>query len=173
VARSANSGQQIADQAGKQSAFILQAFTWGDNLPDGETAGVCSRTDTAQQCYDKLMYPTAADQLELRNDVLLNAHPKLILWWSFQGTYGQAENDTYSIYPTGAVAAQRWQGLAAAIQAPAPSPNGGIARAGHGQGHHRRAHRHRHHQRRHRHDRRHRHRRHQTVRLVVPRVLPY
>jgi hypothetical protein len=52
--------------------------------------------------------------------VLTNARPKLILWWSFFGTYGQTGNDTYSIYPTGTEAAARWSGLSEAIQAPFP-----------------------------------------------------
>jgi hypothetical protein len=121
VAQTALDTQRSADQAGKQSAFILQAFTWGDNLADGQTIGVCSPTDTQASCYAKLVYPTGADQLQLRNEILEHAHPKLILWWSFQGTYGQAGNDTYSIYPTGAVAGSQWSGLAAAIQAPPPS----------------------------------------------------
>jgi hypothetical protein len=113
--------QRIATRDGKQSAFILQAFTWGDNLTDGQATGVCTSSDTQASCYAKLHYPSPGEQLELRNLVLAHAHPKLILWWSFQGTYGQAGNDTYSIYPTGSVAAARWAGLSAAIQAPYPS----------------------------------------------------
>jgi len=113
--------QQSATKAGKQSAFILQAFSWGDNLDDGQATGVCTPNDTKDSCYAKLLYPSAAAQLQLRNEVLLHAHPQLILWWSFMGTYGQADTDTYSIYPTGAVAAARWAGLSAAIQAPYPS----------------------------------------------------
>ncbi len=118
----ASQTQQAADAAGKQSAFILQAFTWGDNLSDGQAIGVCTAADTKQSCYDKLDYPSAADQLQMRNEVLLNAHPKLILWWSFAGTYGQAGNDTYSIFPSGAQATARWHGLTAAIQATFPTP---------------------------------------------------
>ncbi len=121
VAQSAAEAQEIADAAGKQSAFILQAFTWGDNLDDGEAVGACTASETPQSCYAKLTYPSANDQLQLRNEVLLNAHPQLILWWSFQDTYGQAGTDTYSIYPTGAEATARWSGLAAAVQAPFPA----------------------------------------------------
>ena len=56
----------------------------------------------------------------MRNEVLTNADPKLIIWFSFYGTYGQTGSDTYSIYPTGADAAARWNGLSEAIQAPLP-----------------------------------------------------
>jgi hypothetical protein len=120
VAQSASTAQRSANRYGKQSAFILQAFTWGDNLSDGQAIGVCSSTDTSSSCYSQLRYPSAAEQLQLRNEVLTHAHPKLILWFSFDRTFGQAGSDTYSIYPTGAVAAARWNGLVSAIQAPMP-----------------------------------------------------
>jgi hypothetical protein len=124
VGQTAADAQRSADRAGKPSAFILQAFTFGDNLDDGEVIGVCTPAMTQLGCYDQLQYPAPAAQLQLRNEVIANAHPKLILWWSFQGTYGQASNDTYSIYPTGATAAARWAGLSAAIRAPLPGSQG-------------------------------------------------
>lgn len=137
VADEISQTQRIATRDGKQSAFILQAFTWGDNITDGQATGVCTTSDTQASCYAKLQYPSPAEQLALRNLVLAHAHPKLILWWSFQGTYGQAGGDTYSIYPTGSVAAARWAGLQAAMQAPYPStgvsssaPTARIATAG-------------------------------------------
>lgn len=113
--------QTSANRDGKQSAFILQAFTWGDNLADGQAIGVCSPSDTQASCYAQLHYPSPSEQLTLRNQILAHSHPKLILWWSFPGTYGQAGSDTYTVYPTGAVAAARWRGLSDAIQAPWPS----------------------------------------------------
>ncbi len=121
VAQTAGDTQRAANQNSKQSAFILQAFSWGDNLDDGQAIGACTPNDTTASCYQKLLYPSGAEQLQLRNEVLTHAHPKLILWWSFQGTYGQAGNDTYSIYPTGTTAATRWAGLSTAIQAPPPA----------------------------------------------------
>jgi hypothetical protein len=168
VAQWASDAQHTADGAGKQSAFILQAFTWGDNLSDGETIGACTTADTPLSCDAKLRYPSAAEQLQLRNEVLLHAHPKLILWWSFPGTDGQATGDTYSIYPSGPEAAARWSGLTAAIQAPFPGARGsaptGQARGlgAHIAGRHRRQQARRHRQHHHRHHRRHkrRHRRH-------------
>jgi hypothetical protein len=167
VGQQASYSQKVADQAGKQSAFILQAFTWGDNLSDGESTGVCNPSDTQMQCYNRLQYPAAAAQLELRNEVLEHSHPKLILWYSFPGTYGLPEADSSSVWPTGSVAAARWQGLSAAIQAPAPSSGGGVgavASRAHGSHRHHRRHRrdrhHRRHHRHHRHRRRHRRRHH-------------
>ena len=113
--------QQAADQAGKASAVILQAFTWGDNPGDGSAIGVCSPSDTPAACNARLRYPSGAEQLALRNAVLRNAHPKLILWWSFSDTYGYAQDPgSYYATPTPAEAASRWAGLSAAIQAPMP-----------------------------------------------------
>lgn len=167
----ASDAQQSASAAGKQSAFILQAFTWGDNLSDGQMSGGCTSSDTAQSCYSKLVYPSAADQLQLRNEILTHAHPKLILWWSFPGTFGDVTGDTYSLYPSGAAAAAHWSGLAAAVQAPFPQNGSGASSASpasvgahvaavnsvrrrHHHHHHRRRHRRRHHRRHHRHRRR-------------------
>jgi len=120
IAQTATRAQQMATVAHRQSAFILQAFTWGDNLDDGSAVGACSQGESNWSCYASLRYPSRGEQLQLRNEILLHAHPKLILWWSFPGTYGQAGDDTYSIYPTGAQAASRWAGLSAAIRAPMP-----------------------------------------------------
>ncbi|HLY49723.1 MAG TPA: hypothetical protein VKR21_11050 [Solirubrobacteraceae bacterium] len=162
IAQWASGAQQAADGAGKQSAFILQAFSWGDNLSDGETIGACTASDTPMSCYGKLPYPSGAEQLQLRNEVLLHAHPAVILWWSFPGTDGDVTGDTYSIYPSGSDAATRWSGLSAAVQAPYPGTN--LTRpASHGLGAHLaravRISRHRHAVRaKHRHRRRHRRR---------------
>jgi hypothetical protein len=120
VAATAADTQRAANAAHTPSVFILQAFTFGDNLQDGQAVGACSPSESNWSCYSHLRYPSAAEQLKLRNTVLQHAQPKLILWWSFQGTYGQAYNDTYSIYPTGTVAASRWAGLSAAVRAPLP-----------------------------------------------------
>ena len=121
IAQAASQAQRAAAVAHRQSAFILQAFTWGDNVDDGSAVGACSEGESNWSCYASLRYPSRGEQLQLRNEILLHAHPTLILWWSFPGTYGQAGDDTYSIYPTGAQAASRWAGLSAAIKAPMPT----------------------------------------------------
>lgn len=137
VQQSITQGQRAADAAGKSSAFILQAFTFGDNLDDGEAVGACTASMSPQQCYGKLTYPSAATQLQLRNEVLEHSNAKLILWYSFEQTYGQAGNDTYSIYPTGGTAANRWSGLTAAVKASYPgNVVAEVARAGKSDGKH-------------------------------------
>jgi len=113
--------QRMADSADQPSAFILQAFSWGDNLDDGVAVRACTYSESKSACNARLHYPRPAAQWELRNEVLRHARPKLILWWSFPGTYGDATGDTYSIYPTGAEAAARWRGLSAAIRAAPPT----------------------------------------------------
>jgi hypothetical protein len=153
VAQEASDDQSLANHYGKASAFILQAFTFGDNLDDGQAVGVCTPSMSKQQCWNHLHYPSSADQLELRNEVLKHAHPRIILWWSFQGTYGQSGSDTYSLYPTGATAASQWSGLVRAVNAAAPG-SGALAhtaRKAHHHRHHRRHHHRRHHRRHHRH----------------------
>jgi hypothetical protein len=116
--------QQAARQAGKGSAFILQAFTWGDNLDDGTAIGVCSQADSTASCNGRLRYPSGAEQVALRNAVLAHAHPNLILWWSFQGTAGLPAPDGYFAPISPDVAAARWTGLSAAITAPMASQGG-------------------------------------------------
>jgi hypothetical protein len=105
VEQSISQDQNAGDRAGTQTAYILQAFTFGDNLTDGEAVGVCTPRMTQAQCASKLSYPSAASQLELRNEVLEHADPKLILWYSFDESYAQGD---------------RWAGLQQAINAPAP-----------------------------------------------------
>lgn len=130
IDQAAASSQSSADHAGKASAVILQAFSWGDNVDDGSAIGVCTTADTTTSCNARLRYPSGAEQLALRNAVLRNAHPQLILWWSFQGTYGYAQDPGPSIAaPSPDEAAAHWAGLSAAIQAPLPSDAVGLAAA--------------------------------------------
>lgn len=119
IQQSVAQDQRAANQYGTQSAFILQAFTFGDNLTDGQDVGVCNAGMSSTQCAGLLSYPSAATQLQLRNEVLEHAHPKLILWYTFSESYGQAD---------------RWSGLTNAVDAPYPAI-ATIARAKHSKGH--------------------------------------
>ena len=83
VQQSVSEDQRAATRAGTPSAFILQAFSFGDSLGDGEAVGACTPKMTQAQCASVLRYPEAGVQLELRNQVLEHAHPKLILWFTF------------------------------------------------------------------------------------------
>ena len=120
VANEITDTQRMADAANKESAFILQAFSWGDNLGDGIASGVCTSTDSAAACSARARYPSPLEQLQLRNEVLLHAHPRLILWWSFPGTYGSDSPDSYTTFPSGSVAQGQLYGLAWAIEEPQP-----------------------------------------------------
>jgi hypothetical protein len=119
--------QQAARQAGKGSAFILQAFTWGDNVADGTAIGACSQADSTASCNGRLRYPSAAEQVAIRDAVLARAHPDLILWWSFQGTAGLAAPDDYFAPISADEAVTRWSGLSTAIGAPMTRPRGSRA----------------------------------------------
>lgn len=105
VQQSASDDQRAANRAGTASAFILQAFSFGDSLADGEAVGVCTARMTQSRCASLLHYPEAGVQLELRNQVLEHAHPKLILWFTFsQASQGD-----------------RWISLTHAVNAPMPA----------------------------------------------------
>ncbi len=89
---------------------------------------------SSAQCAGLLSYPSAATQLQLRNEVLEHAHPKLILWYTFSESYGQGD---------------RWSGLTNAVDAPYPA-TATVARAKHTKGHEKhRAKRHSKHAKRH------------------------
>ncbi len=115
VQQNATQDQHTATAHGTESAFILQAFSFGDNLTDGEDIGVCNANMSEGHCASLLHYPSAGAQLELRNEVLEHAHPKLILWYTFDQSYGQGD---------------RWSGLTNAIKAPYPG-TATVARAKH------------------------------------------
>jgi hypothetical protein len=140
VTQLASATQSSADRAGTPSAFILQAFSWGDSLSDGQGIGVCSASDTMDSCNTRLRYPSGAEQLALRDAILRNANPALILWYSFPGTYGSAVPDVNNRNPTGAEAAGRWTALSAAIKA-GFTTGGAPARQSSKRGHPRRPHR--------------------------------
>lgn len=103
--------QHAATQAGTASAFILQAFSFGDNLSDGEAVGACTASMSQAQCANRLQFPAASVQLELRNLALENAHPKLVLWYTYsQASQGSHWADLSSVvkaqYPASATAAR-------------------------------------------------------------------
>jgi hypothetical protein len=105
VQESVTQDQRAATDEGTGSAFLLQAFTFGDNLDDGEAVGACTPSMSQAACANRLQYPSASVQLELRNQVLEHAHPKLILWYTFaEATRGN-----------------RWAGLTSAVQTPFPA----------------------------------------------------
>jgi hypothetical protein len=99
----ANEGNNLAAWAGVQqqvtqaqtastknheaAAFILQAFSFGDNLSDGEAVGVCTPIMSQGQCAGLLLYPSELVQQELRNQVLEHSHASLILWFNFDETF--------------------------------------------------------------------------------------
>jgi hypothetical protein len=111
VQASVTQDQRAATQQGTSSAFILQAFSFGDNLSDGEAVGACTASMSQAQCASRLQYPSASVQLALRNAALQNAHPKLILWYTYsQASQGNHWSDLTSVvkaqYPVVASAAR-------------------------------------------------------------------
>jgi hypothetical protein len=119
VQQSATQDAHAASQYGTRSAFILQAFSFGDNLTDGEDVGVCNANMSQARCASLLHYPSASVQLQLRNEILEHAQPKLILWYTFSQAHAQAD---------------RWSGLSNVIKAPYPA-TAAAARAKHSKAH--------------------------------------
>lgn len=123
VQQSITQDQRAANAEGTGSAFILQAFSFGDNLSDGEAVGACTTSMSQAQCASRLQFPSASVQLELRNQALQNANPKLILWY----TYNQASEGSH------------WTDLTSVVNAPYPaSASAARAKAPHRAAHRRR-----------------------------------
>jgi hypothetical protein len=106
-----------------RSSFILQGFSWGDNIWDAQAVGVCAVTEPPQTCLPKLRYPTAREQRRQRQTVLLNSRPSLLLWYGLTGTIGpyQPNNDPNYSDPTPPQASARGNSLSAAVLAPPPT----------------------------------------------------
>jgi hypothetical protein len=127
--QSVTSFQRSATKHHIASAYILQAFTFGDNLDDGEAVGVCTPDMSQQGCYSLLDYPNRATQLQLRNEVVEHSRAALILWYNFSQTYGQVGDDSFNTYPVGAAATARWASLTSVIKAARPNTLSARARA--------------------------------------------
>ncbi|HEX3616104.1 MAG TPA: hypothetical protein VHU61_06180 [Solirubrobacteraceae bacterium] len=104
VQQSITQDQRAATRQGTSSAFILQAFSFGDNLSDGQAVGACTASMSQAQCASRLQFPSAGVELALRNAALQYAQPKLILWY----TYGQASQGGH------------WADFTSAVTAPYP-----------------------------------------------------
>lgn len=69
----ARSIQAIANRYHKQSMMVLQAFSFG--LIEGRTPKCFPRPSCAR-------FPTSDEMRQMRDLVLMNSHPQLILWYS-------------------------------------------------------------------------------------------
>jgi hypothetical protein len=63
-----------------QAGYILQAFSWGDNLSDGEAMGRCTSSDSTASCAAKYRAPSAS-QLEQMWCAVQQYSPHLVLWY--------------------------------------------------------------------------------------------
>jgi hypothetical protein len=66
--------QSIADQNGKQSAMVLQAFSWAQ-IPN--ESGRCSPFPACAP------FPTEQEMHQMLDLTMSNSHPSLILWYSY------------------------------------------------------------------------------------------
>jgi hypothetical protein len=111
VSNGASLTQQLATSNNGPSAFILQSFSWGECAADAAAAGVGPDAP----------YPTASEMLQMRNAVLQNAKPSLILWYNLEETIGWATGEQPSDCAAPTDPATRLQSLTGAVKAPAPS----------------------------------------------------
>jgi len=113
---------KVTKENNRPQAFYLQAFSLGENPQTGEEMGVCSGADSVEECADKARYPTKDEQLKMRDIVLKNATPEVILWYRSSNVLGLAEgNDGQSIPAAGSPEADaRLQQLKEVINAPVP-----------------------------------------------------
>jgi hypothetical protein len=112
VTEAARADQRIADTNGAESAFILQAFSWGECAPDTNASGTGATS----------AYPAAPEMSSLRDAVLGAARPSLLLWYSLEETIGWPAGQQ----PSGCTAPPdpvvRLDALTSAVTAPYPTP---------------------------------------------------
>jgi hypothetical protein len=68
--------QAYADRHQRQSAIVLQAFTFSE-YSDSSSRAVCSPWPTCAP------FPTRSEMQEMLNLTLSNSHPRLVLWYSY------------------------------------------------------------------------------------------
>jgi hypothetical protein len=105
-----------------RTAFILQGFSWGDNVWNAQGVGGCSGGEGAPGCLSDFRYPDPGEQLRQRQTILRNSRPALLLWYSLDGTIGPFKPHSGPEYnePSPAEAANRKSSLAATVLAPPP-----------------------------------------------------
>lgn len=63
-----------------QAGYILQAFSWGDNIWDGAHAGRCTLAEDPALCAARYQSPSSR-QLELMWCRAKRHHPRVVLWY--------------------------------------------------------------------------------------------
>ncbi len=63
-----------------QAGYILQAFSWGDNIWDGAHAGRCTLNDDPTLCAARYQSPSPR-QLRLMWCRAMQRHPHVVLWY--------------------------------------------------------------------------------------------
>jgi hypothetical protein len=67
---------------GSGSGYVLQGFSWGDNLTDGITRGRCSSLDTPTLCASRYTAPTVA-QMTATWCMARRTGAPVLLWFYF------------------------------------------------------------------------------------------
>jgi hypothetical protein len=70
---------------GSGSGYVLQSFSWGDNLTDGMTRGRCTAIDTTAQCASRYTAPTVA-QMTTTWCLARQTRAPVLLWFYYSPT---------------------------------------------------------------------------------------
>jgi hypothetical protein len=114
----ASAVQSLMDSYQKPSALILQAFDWGMDTHDAAATGDDATVDA---------YPTAEQQLAMRNGALLASDPQLVLWFYWNDTAGWPTGTMPASFQAPIDPADRLAGLKAAVTAPLPKSSASLS----------------------------------------------
>jgi len=103
--------QGVADAAGRDSAVVLQAFSWGFSSWD---AGVCGSSPA------NCRFPTGAELAAQRDAALAGGRPRMILWYALFDVLGALPSQRPSDWTPPTDPDGRWRDLVAAAFAPEP-----------------------------------------------------
>jgi hypothetical protein len=103
--------QSVADRAGRDSAIVLQSFSWGFSSFDSHACG-----SSPSNCR----FPTRGELAAQRDAALTNGRPRMILWYALFDVIGAIPEQRPSDWTPPPNPEERWNDLLAAAFAPEP-----------------------------------------------------
>jgi hypothetical protein len=103
--------QAVTDAAGRDSAVVLQSFSWGSSSWDSAICG-----SSPANCR----FPTADELAAQRDAALTSGRPRMILWYALFDVLGPLPDQRPSDWTPVPDPERRWHDLVAAAFAPEP-----------------------------------------------------
>jgi hypothetical protein len=103
--------QSVADRSSRQTAIVLQSFSWGFAPIEARACG-----SSPANCR----FPTREEMAAQRDAALANGKPRLILWYALFDVIGTLPAQMPADWTPPADPDRRWQDLVAAAFAPEP-----------------------------------------------------